>query len=78
MSDVPGVRHVLHSLANVRPGVMGGEQAEPQSEHSVVLVGGLAPQTTFKGVPEILEEAAADTLFSVPLPRTLEERKLPV
>ncbi len=58
---------------------MGGEQAEPQSAHSSVsLVGGLAPHTTFKGIPLPLEEAAADTRFlAVPL-STLVETKLPV
>lgn len=66
-------------MANVRPGVIGGEHAEPQSAHSFVdVVGGFVPQTTFKGVPEELEDAATDILFSAPLLKTLDETKLPL
>ncbi len=48
----------------VSPELIGGEHGEPQSAHSLAaVVGGFVPQTTFNGVPDELEEAAADILF---------------
>jgi hypothetical protein len=57
-------KHDLQAFVMVSPEEIVGEQAEPQSAHSLLsLVGGFVPHTTFKGVPPELEEAAAEILF---------------
>jgi len=71
-------RHDLQAFETVSPEVMFGEHGEPQSAHSLVLlVGGFVPQTTFKGVPDELAEAAAEILF-FSVVRRVVETKLPV
>ena len=79
---LPPSRQDLQAFVRVSPLVIVGAQlpavGSPQSAHLSVLVGGFAPQTTFKGVPDELEEAAADMRFlSVEL-RTADDTNEPV
>ena len=83
MLFVAVARHDLQALEMDSALVIVGGQVpavgSPQFAHALAaLVGGFVPQTTFRGVPEELEDAATDTRFRSVLLKTVDDTKLPL